>query len=82
MTADGASPALRRIPVIVSFLNPQPSPSALAAGAALHVESPGGLSPPGAPRSVREPLDSYGSRCSAVSMAELPVGKECWIYPA
>src|SRR5215467_10394774 len=28
------------------------------------VESPGGLSPPGAPRSVREPLDSYGSRCS------------------
>src|SRR5689334_13220384 len=30
------------------------------------VESPGGLSPPGAPRSVREPLDSYGSRCSAV----------------
>src|ERR1700731_4421322 len=32
------------------------------------VESPGGLSPPGAPRSVREPLGSYGSRCSAVSM--------------
>src|SRR5215469_12530192 len=46
------------------------------------VESPGGLSPPGAPRSVREPLDSYGSRCSAVSMAELPVGEECWIYSA
>src|SRR5215469_12573601 len=46
------------------------------------VESPGGLSPPGAPRSVREPLDSYGSRCSAVSMTELPVGEECWIYPA
>jgi Transposase DDE domain len=39
------------------------------------VESPGGLCPPGAPRSVREPLDSYGSRCSAVSMTELPVGK-------
>jgi len=33
------------------------------------VESPGGLSPPGAPRTVREPLDSYGSRCSAVAMA-------------
>jgi hypothetical protein len=32
-------------------------------------ESPGGVSPPGAPRAVREPLDSYGSRCSAVSMA-------------
>jgi hypothetical protein len=47
-----------------------------------HVESPGGLSPPGAPRSVREPLDSYGSRCSAVSMAELPVGKERWICSA
>jgi hypothetical protein len=25
-------------------------------------ESPGGFLPPGAPRSVREPLDSYGSR--------------------
>src|SRR6266498_1594719 len=35
----------------------------------VHVESPGGLSPPGAPRTVREPLDSYGSRCSAVAMA-------------
>jgi len=43
---------------------------------------PAGLSPPGAPRSVREPLDSYGSRCSAVSMAEPPVGKERWICPA
>ena len=32
------------------------------------VEWPGGLSPPGSPRTVREPLDSYGSRCSAVSM--------------
>src|SRR6266446_4266250 len=28
-------------------------------------ESPGGISPPGAPRTVREPLDSHGSRCSA-----------------
>src|SRR5215467_5130142 len=46
------------------------------------VESPRGLSPPGAPRSVREPLDSYGSRCSAVSMTEPPVGEECWIYSA
>ena len=40
------------------------------------------LSLPGARRSVREPLDSYGSRCSAVSMTELPVGEECWIYSA
>src|ERR1035437_114115 len=31
-----------------------------------NVESPGGISPPGAPRTVREPLDSHGSRCSAV----------------
>jgi hypothetical protein len=30
------------------------------------VESPGGISRPGAPRSVREPLHSHGSRCSAV----------------
>src|SRR5262249_33915208 len=56
--------------------------SASAAGTGLYVESPGGLSPPGAPRSVREPLDSYGSRCSAVSMTELPVGEECWIDAA
>src|SRR5246500_1175501 len=40
------------------------------------VESPGGISPPGAPRSVREPLDSHGSRCSAVSMAQLPMSEE------
>jgi hypothetical protein len=33
-----------------------------------NVEWPGGLSPPGSPRTVREPLDSYGSRCSAVAM--------------
>ena len=33
------------------------------------VESPEGISPSGAPRTVREPLDSYGSRCSAVAMA-------------
>ena len=26
----------------------------------------GGISPPGAPRTAREPLDSYGSRCSTV----------------
>src|SRR5258705_13588095 len=39
-------------------------------------ESPGGISPPGAPRSVHEPLDSHGSRCSAVSMAQLPMSEE------
>jgi hypothetical protein len=40
------------------------------------VEWPGGLSPPDSPRTVREPLDSYGSRCSAVSMTQLPVSEE------
>src|SRR5262249_48613387 len=33
------------------------------------VESPGGLSPPGAPKTVHDPLESHGSRCSAVAMA-------------
>ena len=32
------------------------------------VESPGGISPPGAPRTVHDPLESHGSRCSAVAM--------------
>ena len=29
-------------------------------------ESPGGISPPGAPKTVREPLGSHGFRCSTV----------------
>ena len=33
------------------------------------VESPGGIAPPGAPKTVRDPLESHGSRCSAVAMA-------------
>src|SRR5215472_16288936 len=33
----------------------------------LSVESPGGISPPGAPRTVHDPLESHGSRCSAVA---------------
>src|SRR5262249_36096584 len=33
---------------------------------ALDVESPGELSPPGAPKTVHDPLESHGSRCSAV----------------
>ena len=32
------------------------------------VESPGGISPLGAPRTVHDPLESHGSRCSAVAM--------------
>jgi hypothetical protein len=31
-------------------------------------ESPEGLSPSGAPRTVHDPLESHGSRCSAVAM--------------
>ena len=44
-------------------------------------ESPGGVSPPGAPKTVREPLDSYGSRCSAAAMAYWPMGEELWLDP-
>ena len=32
------------------------------------VESPGGISPPGAPRTVHDPLEPHGSRCSAVAL--------------
>jgi hypothetical protein len=39
-------------------------------------ESRGGVSPPRAPRTVREPLDSYGSQCSALAMQKRPVGKQ------
>ena len=35
------------------------------------VESPGGI-PPGAPRAVQEPLESHGSRYSAVAGTPLP----------
>jgi len=42
-------------------------PTSIAEGDA-HVESPGGISPPGAPRTVHDPLESHGSRCSAVAM--------------
>src|ERR1019366_3889562 len=41
-------------------------PASTLTNSVANVESPGGISPPGAPRSVREPLDSHGSRCSAV----------------
>ena len=43
-------------------------PTSIAEGDA-HVESPGGISPPGAPRTVHDPLESHGSRCSAVAVA-------------
>src|SRR5450830_1283903 len=49
-------------------LLPQERPKWCVAANDAKVESPGGISPPGAPRTVREPLDSHGSRCSAVAM--------------
>src|ERR1700680_2744423 len=45
-------------------------------------ESRGGVSPPRAPRTVHEPLDSHGSRCSAADIVELPMGKERWVGTA
>src|SRR5262245_9843823 len=48
--------------------------AALAVSLSAHVESPGGLSPPGAPSTVRERLDSYGSpmsgRCHGIDGSE------------
>jgi hypothetical protein len=41
------------------------------AGAALFDESPGGISPPGAPRTVHEPLDSHGWRHPSLRSALL-----------
>ena len=38
------------------------------------VESPGGVSPPGATRTVHDPLESCGSRCPTVAPG-LPLGK-------
>src|SRR6202051_442172 len=61
---------------------PRKRPSATAAQHVVMGESPGGIAPPGAPRSVHEPLDSHGSRCSAVSMAQLPMSEERWICAA
>ena len=45
------------------------TPKADQAGNGEIVESPGGVSPPGAPKTVHDPLESHGSRCSAVAMA-------------
>src|SRR5450759_4687658 len=41
-------------------------------------ESRGGLSPPRAPKTVREPLNSHGFRCSAADIEDPPMGKERW----
>src|SRR6266478_8408035 len=42
-------------------------------------ESRRGVSPPRAPRTVREPLGSYGSRCSAADIQQAPMDKESWL---
>src|SRR4051794_20430347 len=39
-------------------------------------ESRGGVSPPRAPRTVRDTLASYGSRCSAIPMQKAPMRKQ------
>ena len=45
-------------------------------------ESRGGISPPRAPKTVREPLDLHGFRCSASDIHEPPMSKEVWIGTA
>ena len=40
------------------------------------VESPKGTAPSGSHRSVREPLDSYGSSCLSFSKTEIPVREQ------
>ena len=45
-------------------------------------ESREGISPPRAPKTVREPLDSHGFRCSASDIHEPPMSKEVWIGTA
>src|SRR6516165_4320980 len=44
------------------------APQTTDAALVTHVESPGGISPPGAPRTVHDSLESHGSRCSAVAL--------------
>ena len=45
-------------------------------------ESREGISPPRAPKTVREPLDLHGFRCSASDIHEPPMSKEVWIGTA
>src|SRR5215471_9142587 len=45
------------------------------------VESPGGISPPGAPRTVHDPLESHGSRCSAVAIERLCLVHRLLLFP-
>ena len=41
-----------------------------------------GISPPRAPKTVREPLDLHGFRCSASDIHKPPLSKEVWIGTA
>src|SRR5258708_17954986 len=56
--------------------NMKPAFSADAARRRSEGESRGGISPPRAHRTVREPLDSYGSQHPAVCIQKTPVGEE------
>lgn len=53
-----------------------------SAGSAAHEGASGeparGITPPAAPRTVREPLGSHRSRCSTVSMIQGPMSEEAW----
>src|SRR6516162_6575005 len=52
------------------------TPVAGRAFAAHSGESRGGITPPRAPRTVRDPLESYCSRCSAIRMQKAPMSEE------
>src|SRR3954453_16807473 len=43
--------------------------------------TPMGVSPPRAPRTVRDTLASYGSRCSAIPMQKAPMRKQMRVGP-
>jgi len=70
-------PTRRRERQMQRFKSPGQTQDFLFSHAFIHGhfgESPGGISPPGAPRTVREALASYGSRCSTADerRADLP----------
>src|SRR5690349_1127968 len=64
------------VPFVSAALPPDLSRVEAPSSSVLLGESRGGISPPRAPRHVREPLDSYGSRCSAIAIQQAPVSKE------
>src|SRR5262249_16390899 len=58
----------RRTPRALLHLSYSFAPPILASALVTPLPSPPGISPPGAPRTVHDPLESHGSRCSAVAM--------------